>query len=297
MYHKMSLIIRNHQYEVALSSRLQRKYYPKETSYDTYPDIKKSIRTAGSITLEMVVVLPLFVSFMVLFLFLFRVLLVQESMEEALVYTSRTLAITCYGESPEEQKTQAGLLAEAQLLFQKGLKESDCPVTYIQGGAWGISLLFSELTGDDIILRASYDMQLPCVMLGSYRFHFMQCARSRKWIGNRSLESGDDVDDVWVYITPYGTVYHCDRNCRFLDLSIRAVNRHSLLTLRNADRAIYHKCESCAGSGGQTVYITDYGTRYHSSLTCKGLKRTIYMVKLSQVGGKSACSKCGVRQS
>lgn len=295
MYHKMSLLKRNNHHAVALSSRRQTKNHRQETSYDTYPETKMSLRSAGSITLEMVVILPLFVSFMVFFLFLFRVLLVQESMEEALVYASRTLAITCYGESPEEQKTQAGLFAEAQLIFQKGLKESDCPVAYIQGGALGISLFSSELTGDDIVLRASYEMQMPCVMLGSYRFHFVQCAQSRKWIGNRSLEAGDGMEDVWVYVTPYGTVYHCDRNCRFLDLSIRAVNRHSLLTLRNADRAIYRKCESCARSGGETVYITDYGTRYHSSLTCKGLKRTIYMVKLSQVGGKTACSKCGAR--
>lgn len=306
MYHKMPLFIsykkkktlkNRHNNQAALSPKWQKKQILQEASYDTYPDTERFLRTKGSITLEMVVVLPLFVSFLVFFLFLFRILLVQESMEEALIYASRTLAVTCFKECPEEQKTQAGLLAEAQLAMQKGLKESDCPVDFIQGGTAGVSLLTSQLTGDHIILRASYEIRLPCVLLGSYRFHFVQCAQSRKWIGNRSLEQDGDSDDEWVYITPYGTVYHRDRSCRYLDLNIRAVSRQSLVTLRNADGKIYRKCDSCGASKNGTVYVTDYGECYHSSLSCGGLKRTIYMVKLSQAGGRKACSKCGVRQS
>lgn len=280
----------------ALSSKHQMKNNWREASYDTYPDEGKHLQSRGSITLEMVVVLPLFISFLVFFLFIFRVLLVQESMEEALVYASRTLAVACYEEGPKEQKTQAQLLAEARILLQRGLKEHACPLHFIRGSAAGISLLASQLTGDDIILRASYEMKMPCVLLGDYCFHFNQCVQSRKWIGNVSLEQNAQSDDVWVYITPYGSVYHCDRTCRYLDLSIRAVSRNSLAALRNADGAIYRKCERCHDGGNGTVYVTDYGTRYHSSLVCEGLKRTIYMVKLSQVGGKKACSKCGIRR-
>ena len=278
------------------SSKRMIKRTLQEASYDTYPCMWEQAQLRGSMTLEMVVVLPLFISFMVFFLFLFRVLLVQESMEEALVYTSRTLAVACFEETPDKQKTQAGLLVEAQLVLQKGLKESDCPVHFIRGGAAGVSLLSSEFSGDDIILRASYEIRLPCVLLGSYSLHFVQCAQSRKWIGNRSLEQGNDTDDRWVYITPHGTVYHCDRSCRYLDLTIRAASRQSLVTLRNADGTIYRKCESCAAGTKGPVYVTDYGTRYHSSLACEGLKRTIYMVKRSQVEGRKKCSKCGVRQ-
>ena len=278
---------------VALSSKQQMEQKLEEASYDTYPDMSKLHRSDGSITLEMVVVLPLFVSFVVFFLFLFRVLLVQESMEEALVGTSRTLAVTCFTEHPEEQKTQAELFAEAVIMLHKELKESDCPLHFIEGGVSGISLLSSQFTGDDIMLRASYKIRVPCVLLGSYSFHFVQCAQSRKWIGNVSLEKEGGVGDEWVYVTPYGSVYHCDRTCRYLDLSIRAVHRQSLVTLRNADRNRYRKCESCGDVGNGMVYVTDYGTSYHSSLACSGLKRTVYMIKRSQTGGKKACSKCG----
>lgn len=279
------------------SSKQMMKRRKKGASYDTYPLRPGQIRANGSMTLEMVVVLPLFVSFMVFFLFLFRILLVQECMEETLVYTARTLAVTCFAESPEEQKTQAVLFAEAQLVFRKGLKESGCPSDLIQGGAAGISLLSSEFTGDDIILRAAYEIRLPCVLLGSYRFHFVQCAQSRKWIGNQSLEKNDHLDEQWVYITPHGAAYHCSRTCSYLDLSIHAIRRQTLYIQRNAQGEIYHKCEKCGVSGTDMVYVTDYGTRYHGSLACSGLKRTIYMVKRSQVGGRKECSKCGIRQS
>lgn len=301
MHHKMPLkkkkLLKNIQKnQAALSSKKQLYSQSREASYDTYPYVRGQVQAKASFTLEMAVILPLFVSFMVFFLFLFRVLLVQESMEEALVYASRTLAAACWEESGQEQKTQAELLAAAQLLLRKGWKESGCPTGFIRGKEAGVSLLASELTGDDIILRASYEIRLPCVLLGTYRFHFVQCAQSRKWIGNRTLEQTDGSDDEWVYITPYGTVYHRDRTCRYLDLNIRAENRLSLSTLRNEDGKIYRRCERCGASGSGTVYVTDYGERYHSSLSCSGLKRTIYMVKLSQTGGRRACSKCGARR-
>lgn len=301
MYHKMPLIkkklLKNiHRKQAALSSKQQIYDKLREASYDTYPHVCGQVCPGASVTLEMAVVLPLFVSFMVFFLFLFRVLLVQESMEEALVYASRTIAAACWEESVQEQKSQAELLASARLALQKGWKESDCPLAFIRGKAAGVSLFSSKLTGDDIVLRATYEIRLPCVLLGTYSLHFVQCTQSRKWIGNRTLEQTDGSDDEWVYITPYGTVYHRDRACRYLDLNIRAQSRQSLLALRNADGKIYRQCERCGASGSGTVYVTDYGDRYHSSLTCSGLKRTIYMVKLSQTGGRKACSKCGARQ-
>ena len=248
----------------------------------------------GSMTLEMVVVLPLVAMFLVFFLFLFRVLWVQESMEEALLYASRVLAVTCSDETEKESSIQTVYLVKAQLLLQKGLKDSGCPVEFIRGGSGGISLLTSDCTGDEIILNATYEMRVPCPLIGNYSYHLMQCARSRKWIGNHSLEQ-DETDEDWVYITPRGEAYHRSLSCNYLDLSIRAVNQRALSTQRNSSGKIYYRCETCGSGASGTVYITNYGTRYHSKLSCSGLKRTVYMVKITQTGGRHACGKCAAR--
>ncbi len=272
----------------ALSSIWQKKNVEHGASYDTY--------SGASITLEMVVIMPLFICFMVFFLFLFRVLQVQECMEEALIFTSRTLAVECYGESEDNRKTKTELLAKAGLTLAAGLKESGCPVGFVRGGVLGISLLASDFSEDDIVLRASYEMKFPVRLLGVYSYRFQQCVQSRKWVGDITLKNGGTEDEQWVYITPRGSVYHLTRECSYLDLSIQAVGKHSVGGLRNASGRIYKACESCGKRTGGTVYVTDYGDRYHGSLSCSGLKRTIYMVKISETGGRKVCSKCGGRQ-
>lgn len=272
---------------------MNKKFSSEQIPYKYHTGTSSDRYSRGSMTVEMVVILPLFAAFLVFFLFLFRVLWVQEAMEEALVYASRTVAAGCFDESAGAQTADAVLLAKAQAALRKGLEESDCPVSFIRHGKAGISLLSSDVSGDDVILRASYDLPAPCALPFDYAYHVTQCVQSRKWIGNCTLEQGGSSEDCWVYITPDGTAYHRSRSCSYLDLSIRAVSRRSLNGLRNQSGGCYYECESCGGSSG-TVYITDYGTRYHTDLTCSGLKRTIYMVKLSQTGGRHPCSKCGV---
>ena len=63
---------------------------------------------------------------------------------------------------------------------------------------------------------------------------------------------------------------------------------------RNENGEKYHKCELCADKINkfERVYITNYGNKYHTDLNCSGIKRTIEMVRLSDVEGKGACSKC-----
>ena len=43
----------------------------------------------------------------------------------------------------------------------------------------------------------------------------------------------------------------------------------------------------------EMVYVTSSGNRYHNLATCSGLKRTVKLVKESQLGGMHACSSCG----
>ena len=119
--------------------------------------------------------------------------------------------------------------------------------------------------------------------------------RVRKWTGyDVTSASGMEKEEEWVYITPYGESYHMSRDCRYLSLKIKAGLMEEIGSYRNKSGEIYRLCESCSSGGTGLCFYTDYGNRYHTSLYCSGLKRTIQTVKKSEVGSRHACSGCCV---
>lgn len=118
-----------------------------------------------------------------------------------------------------------------------------------------------------------------------------QKSKSHKWIGDRT----DGKQSDYVYVTKHGTVYHRSRKCHYLDLSIKSTDYAQISSMRNKNEHKYSACSGCVAKNhvAGKVYVTDYGTCYHSDLACSGLKRTIYLILLEETGGKRACGKCG----
>ncbi len=116
--------------------------------------------------------------------------------------------------------------------------------------------------------------------------------------------TGDDGQmskerDRYVYVTEGSEVYHTRRSCSHLNVSVRAVSYSGVGGLRNEDGSRFHLCRYC-GRGmsekdlsGTQVYVTDYGGLYHTRVNCPDLKRTVYVVLLSEVSGKRPCRDCG----
>lgn len=243
------------------------------------------IRMKASYTLEMAVVLPFVAVFLTSILFFFRVLQVQTQVQAALAYASREVAAEA-----SMIESQAALLASAEALVRKELKNCEEYRRYVGSKATGISLIGSDLSGPEIVLRADYFVKLPIQFFKVKGVHISQCSASRKWTGDREQWNSTD----YVYITEHGTVYHEWRNCKYLDLSIRMVEYAEIEHLRNESEHKYSACNQCVAKNktGLQVYITNYGTSYHSSLSCSGLKRTVYLIPKSDVGNKGPCSKC-----
>lgn len=247
---------------------------------------------AGSLTVEASVIIPLFSGFLAFLLFYFRVMGVQLAVQNALEDTGRNLAILAVKEL-EEQEEEISYLMLAKGMFTLKLKDEPLIEQFVSGGSMGISLLLSEFEGDDIQLNANYAMKFPIELFGNQKFWICQKTCFRKWNGWHGQIQNGGTGEL-VYVTEYGEVYHTRRSCVYLDLSIQKISSAELPEKRNYNGELYRKCELCGKENTlfSDIYITNYGDCYHNTITCSGLKRTIYQKLLSEVGGMPACRKC-----
>ena len=174
----------------------------------------------------------------------------------------------------------------ADLLMEK----YHVPIHYVQGGYLGLNYLESEMTDNWITLTVSYHVRVPFPIIGRFTWKFTQQAKAHRWTGYEPEE--DSYEDLSVYVTPYGTAYHLSKACPYLCPSIRAVPKPAVSGERSDDGSRYRACERCGFFHSGYVFVTDYGSVYHTSLSCSGLKRTISQVKIRDASGYHACPKC-----
>lgn len=246
----------------------------------------------GSMTVEAAVVLPILVCALAFFLFLFRMIQVGLSVQQVLEEAGREIAVYAQCER-EEDVAETVYLGMAKGIVWSKLRQDSNIGKYVEGKTAGISLAESSFRGDEICLQADYRMKFPVTLLGKKVFWMSQTTRYRKWTG-WSVGQGDTDGETWVFVTETGTVYHRTASCSYLTLTIRSVDEAAVGDCRNESGGKYERCEKCAGKENrfQKVYITNYGDRYHTDLNCSGIKRTVEMVRVSEVEGKGACSKC-----
>ncbi len=273
----------------SLSSRMQLRrisgFVQHVSPIQTYAKALQYACRRASFTVEAAFVLPLFLFAAAVVLGLFPVLKLETQVNAGLQYAARMVALS-YQDSEDDHDVLS--LTEGEILFRTYMKEHGCEETVLASGLSGISLLSSDLSGDYVTLSAVYKVQLPVSFWNLNSLPVEQCVSMKKWTGDIADEEEGEGD--YVYITPSGSAYHSSADCAYLKLSTHTVSVEALDTLRNKSGGIYYAC-SCY-NGGSTVYITDYGTQYHSDLSCSGLKRTIYKVSIDQVGDRHACSKC-----
>ena len=181
---------------------------------------------------------------------------------------------------------------KADIINRMGIERVERSI--LEGGSDGIQCTGSYLNPDtgEMLIKVRYKIKIPLPLFLNPSAQFSEEFRINGW---RGYSDGDEAseDAQIVYITENGLVYHEDPQCTYLQLSVRFVPYTGLTELRNESGGIYKKCERCVyGPPMAGVYITDNGGRYHNSLNCSGLKRTIHAVKRSDVRGRGACSRC-----
>lgn len=167
----------------------------------------------------------------------------------------------------------------------------------VLGLAKGDSLKGQE--GDLVRLNIVYHYSPKVKAFGYQKFLLENHCMAHAFTGyDLSHERNTYEAKEYVYITEYGSVYHKRRDCRYINVSVRAVSMKNIRENRNVEGKKYYPCEKCLKSGknkdisAREVYVTDYGDRYHASIQCSKLKRQISVISLSEAGSYIPCSMC-----
>lgn len=240
--------------------------------------------TKASYTVEAAVIIPLIAGFLATILFFFRILQVQEAVENALYYAGRKTAV----ESSVIDSKEA-LFLSSEVFFRYALSESEVVTEYVEGGSLGISLLSSRILDDEICLHAEYRMQLPIAFFEIGKLQLGQMMRFRRWTGDE-VQTNENT----VYITETGDVYHKTLECQSIKLSIQKAIGIKIPFLRGKNGQKYDACSRCVTvfKFYNHYYYTDYGTLYHSNMDCSAIKRTVMAIDISEIGNRTPCSFC-----
>ncbi len=265
-------------------------------------------RLAASMTVEASIALPLFIFFFVNIMTVFNIVRAQSDIGAALHQTGNEMALMAFDmrfaqNSEDGAVTGADAIAGAAGVFYargrvREYLEGSLDKSCVSGGAEGLSFMWSRiLLGNDIIdLVADYKVHPLIPLIGFKEFKVRSRFYGHAFTGyDISMGLGaDEGEEEVVFVTEHGEVYHRSTGCSHLRISARSVSFDSVSRERNNYGGKYYPCEYCGGSiGGGNVFVTDYGDKYHGSMGCPGLRRKVYTIKLSEVGGRPPCSLCG----
>lgn len=156
----------------------------------------------------------------------------------------------------------------------------------------GMYEYLSEEKRPVIDLQETYEYRLPASIVPLPPMRIASRGRVHSWVGTDS-ETGSQTEAM-VYMAESGSVYHTNPHCSYVDLSIGQEFGADIADKRNQHGARYTPCESCAKrtEPARIVYVTGQGNRYHNSISCSRLKRTVRLVPISETGGCPQCSRC-----
>ena len=261
----------------------------------------------ASLTIEAALVVPIFL-FAILNLYsMMEIFETQMCMQAALHQTAKEMAVEGYaynliGESAVTKSLPVQVAFSESYVrgkVNKLITKEKLDGSIIKNGSKGISYSFSKIMKKDRIeLVAVYGITPRFTMVPFSDVYTFTQAKVRAFTGyDPTMEekgSGEE-EEIYVYVTETGTAYHMDRGCSHLKLSINLISKEDLSLARNEGGGKYKACKYCkSGKSENNLFlITNQGDKYHTSVSCTGLKRTIKTIPLSKAGGYHPCSRCG----
>lgn len=251
---------------------MSKKHRPQKKSYAILPFCRKK----GSLTVEAAMVVPIFLFFSYLMIQVITVTRVEEQVQWTLEMTADTMA--GLGIAPTVE--------EGYAIFLSNISKSNVNMKYIDHKVLGFSLANSKVNKNDCLdLQVTYKIIFTNI---SGKKISIPCRQKvyRKCFTGKSVKDAEDSE--YVYITTGDSVYHTNRYCTHLALSITQISIGNI-----KEQTKYKPCIRCKNMKNPGwYYVTNQGEKYHNSLLCSGLKRTIERVKKKEVANRRLCSRC-----
>lgn len=237
-------------------------------------------KNKGYITVEASIVVSLFLFFLLGMTGLYKVLMAEAHIHQALASTAEYMGQYAY----LDKKLINSLTATGQC--QSYLGEDFYVEQMVNGGKKGIwvKVASDEKNEKILLLTATYQVQVTLPLLGTYSTTLSNQIKQKTFVGFSKEEFMEE--DNYVYVTPNREAYHLRRDCTHLQLDVRSI--------RSIPLGKYAPCHYCGmGVEGKLFYLAKNGEVYHCNEDCVGLKRTVRRVKRSTVESLGACSRCG----
>lgn len=239
------------------------------------------------LSVEAALVVPLFLILTLMLISLTSVYYINGKIEAAVNEEAKKVAVKLY----EDGYSVGAICADVESRLGSKFLSSGL----ILNGTNGLDFSKTDITNTEFaVVSVSYVIKLPFDVFNIAELPFEKKAIMHSYIGYLNGLNGYSLDGEYVYMAKNGTVFHKSRECSHIRLDIHNVTGKEIKVLRNDSGAKYKKCEYCHPSlSSENIYITSQGDRYHSALSCSGLRRTIIKVRISDIGSIKPCSRCG----
>lgn len=247
----------------------------------------------AGLTVEAAFVVPLFLLAMAAVISLLDIYRIQAEVKTSLSESARELGMYAYAADTGSDSPVGGAVSTAVCALYGRQKLPDL------GENVQVTLARSSYKGGVITLTADIFYTLPVTFGPVKTLHLVNTASAGVWVGDTKEKwtGNSGGSEEMVYITENESVYHTSASCTHIHLSIHVGSKDAVENLRNEYGERYQSCAKCRGdANGGTVYYSDKGNCYHSSAACSGLKRTVKLVKKSEVSGKQMCQRCQARE-
>lgn len=251
----------------------------------------------AGMTVEGCLVLPVFLLFMATLLYSLEMIRLQSSVYEAMHQAGSKACFHAYESAYGKEAVAYGNENAEAGEIKQYLSEQILPYLCVEGGSEGmsISVIQDSYAEGNLEINVSYSMKpfIRWLPVGNLKIKYGYFGHGFVGYTGDSAWEEETEPETYVYITSTGSKYHFSEDCTYLKVNVKAAVVEEIRYLRNGSGEKYYPCEYCNPKGEGLVYLTEWGNRYHGKANCPSLKRTVYIIPLSEAGERTACSKCG----